>query len=302
MYKILITTSCILMTLVASMGNTMGQSKKIDLQGHRGCRGLMPENTVAAMIKAIDLGVTTLEMDVVITKDKQVLLSHDLSMNPEISTKPDGTFINTLYEKPYNIYQMTFEDISLWDVGLKINPKFPEQKKIPSQKPLLSQVIDSVESYITKNKLKPVKYNIETKCNPEDDGKLHPAPEEFVQLLMELIGLKKVSDKTTIQSFDARTIRLVNKLFPEVKTSFLIGFSDKRTPNEIVKDLGFKPDIISPEFKLVNPSFLKACKKEKMKVVVWTVNSKEDIKHMSDLHVDGIISDYPDRFSILKNR
>ena len=301
MHKIIIKTGCLFLVATAAMGYVMGQTT-IDLQGHRGCRGLMPENTIAAMIKAIDLGVTTIEMDVVITKDKKVVLSHDLSMSPEISTKPDGTTINTLYEKPYNIYQMTYEDVSLWDVGMKLNSGFPNQLKIPAKKPLLSQVIDSVEAYIKKNKLKPVQYNIETKCSSSGDGFLHPAPEEFVNLLMEVISSKKISTKTIIQSFDARSLQVVNKVYPTIKTAYLFGMDPKKSPQEIINDLGFKPTILSPAFKLVNEAFVLACKKANVQVIVWTVNEEATIKAMADLHVDGIISDYPDRFSVLKNR
>jgi glycerophosphoryl diester phosphodiesterase len=301
MHKIIIKTGCLLIVAIAGISNIMGQAK-IDLQGHRGCRGLMPENTIEAMIKAIDLGVTTLEMDIVITKDKQVVLSHDLSMNPEISTKPDGSTINTLYEKPYNIYQMTYEDVSLWDVGIKLNSGFPNQKKMPAKKPLLSQVIDSVEAYIKKKKLKPVQYNIETKCSPSGDGVLHPAPEEFVNLLIDVISSKKIAYKTIVQSFDPRTIQIVNKVYPKIKTAYLFGTDPKKSLQEIIDYLGFKPHILSPAYKLVTEAFVIACKKAKMKVIVWTVNDESSIKAMADLHVDGIISDYPDRFSVLKNR
>lgn len=301
MHKIIIKAGCFFVFAIAALGSVMGQAN-IDLQGHRGCRGLMPENTIAGMIKAIELGVTTIEMDVVITKDKQVVLSHDLSMSPEISTKPDGTTINTLYEKPYNIYQMSFEDLSLWDVGIKVNPGFPNQLKIPAKKPLLSQVIDSVEAYIKKNKLKPVQYNIETKCSPSGDGVLHPSPNEFVNLVMKVISSKKISSKTIIQSFDARTIQVVHKVYPKIKTSYLFGMDPKKNPQEIINFLGFKPDMLSPAFKLVTKDFVIACQNANMKVIVWTVNDEATIKAMADLHVDGIISDYPDRFSVLKNR
>jgi glycerophosphoryl diester phosphodiesterase len=107
-----------------------------DLQGHRGCRGLMPENTIPAMLKAIDLGVTTLEMDVVITKDNKVVVSHEPWMEKEITTKPDGSFINTTVESmEFNIYKMNYDEVVKYDVGMKPHPRFPNQQKMKVVKP-----------------------------------------------------------------------------------------------------------------------------------------------------------------------
>lgn len=127
-----------------------------DKQGHRGCRGLMPENTIPAMLKALDLGVTTLEMDVVITKDKKVILSHEPWFGREITTKPDGSFIGDREERKYNLYWMTFEETKAFDVGMKTNPRFPTQEKMKVTKPLLSDVIDSVNKAMMTRKRPPV--------------------------------------------------------------------------------------------------------------------------------------------------
>ena len=278
------------------------QSKKIDLQGHRGCRGLMPENTIAAILHSIDLGVTTLEMDVVITKDKKVILSHETFMNPEISTPPMGQQFSSPKDKSYNIYQMTYEEVSRWDVGMKLHPKFPSQKKMPAIKPLLSDVIASVEEYVKLHHLKPLNYNIETKCAPASDGISHPAPDEFVALLVDVITKGNVTKRTTIQSFDKRSLQVLHQSFPSIKTSYLIDGSNKKTPEELMADLGFRPSFLSPAFALINKEYVDACKKVKLKLIAWTVNEEKDIQKMASLGVHGIISDYPDRFNILKNR
>jgi glycerophosphoryl diester phosphodiesterase len=279
-----------------------GQSKKIDLQGHRGCRGLMPENSIAAMLHSIDLGVTTLEMDVVITKDKKVVLSHETFMNPEIATPPQGMQFSSLRDKSYNIYQMTYAEVTGWDVGIKIHPKFPTQKKMPTIKPLLSDVIAAVEEYVKLHHLKPINYNIETKCSPATDGISHPAPEEFVALLVDVITKGNVSKRTTIQSFDKRSLQVLHQSFPSIKTSYLIDGSNKKTPEELIAELGFQPSFLSPAYAIINKEYIEACKKLKLKLIAWTVNEEKDIKNMAALGVDGIISDYPDRFSVLKNR
>src|SRR5687767_8397177 len=115
-----------------------------DKQGHRGCRGLMPENTIAGMIHAFGMGVTTLELDVVITKDKQVVLSHEPWFGEDITTKPDGTYMGPREERTYNIYWMTYEQVKTFDVGMKPHPRFPQQQKIKAVKPLLKDLIDSI--------------------------------------------------------------------------------------------------------------------------------------------------------------
>lgn len=119
---------------------------QFDREGHRGCRGLMPENTLPAMLHALDMQVTTLEMDVVITKDKHVILSHEPFFNHEITTKPNGTYVNQEEERGLNIYAMTFPETQKYDVGLKPHPRFPQQQKLKAKKPLLSEVIDNVEA------------------------------------------------------------------------------------------------------------------------------------------------------------
>jgi glycerophosphoryl diester phosphodiesterase len=286
---------------VLTMNTSLSQSTNIDLQGHRGCRGLMPENTVPAMIKAIQLGVTTLEMDVVISKDKKVILSHDHYMNPDYVIPPMSESFSSDKDKSHLLYQMNQSDIIKWDVGSKGNFKFPEQQKLSVRKPLLSELIDSVETYIRLHNLKPVHYNIETKSNPAGDGKLHPSPDEFVDLLVDVIQKGNISKRTTIQSFDKRTLQVIHQKYPNFSTSYLIGTMANNDIAKIINDLGFQPLILSPEYKLVTASFINECKKRGIRVIVWTVNEADDIKKMALMGVDGIISDYPDRFEVLQS-
>src|SRR5262245_7377472 len=118
-----------------------------DTQGHRGCRGLMPENTIPATINALKLGVITLEMDAVITKDNKVVMSHEPFFNHEITTKPDGNYVTESEEKSLNIFLMSYDEVKKYDVGMKPHPRFPQQKKMHVVKPLLSDLIDSVQNY-----------------------------------------------------------------------------------------------------------------------------------------------------------
>lgn len=271
--------------------------KDFDKQGHRGCRGLLPENTIPAMINAIGMGVTTLEMDVVITKDKKVILSHEQWFGQEITTKPDGSFMKELEERKFNIYWMTYEQTKTFDVGMKPHPRFPQQQKMKVTKPLLSEVIDSVKEYMMMARRPMPFYNIETKTNPEFDGVFHPKPEEFVELLMAVIKEKQIEEQVIIQSFDFRTLQYLHQNYPHIKTAMLIEDFDKRTLDEQIKALGFVPTIYSPAFVHVNEKLVKSCHSQHMKIIPWTVNTKEKIAELKAMGVDGIISDYPNLFN-----
>jgi glycerophosphoryl diester phosphodiesterase len=209
-----------------SNNSTSATNKSFDKQGHRGCRGLMPENTIAAMLHALDLGVTTLELDVVITKDNQVILSHEPFFNHEITTKPDGTFVTEAEERKLNIFQMNYEEVKTFDIGLKPHPRFPKQQKLSAVKPLLSSLFDSVNLYMKKAKRPFPFFNIETKTKPATDNIYHPAPGAFVQLLMKVISEKQMEKQVTIQSFDFRTLQYLHHNYPAIKTSMLIEEGD----------------------------------------------------------------------------
>jgi glycerophosphoryl diester phosphodiesterase len=265
-----------------------------DVQGHRGCRGLMPENTIPAMIKALQLGVTTLEMDVVITADKKVVLSHEPFMSWEIATSPEGKAIAYKDERTYNIYRMDYANVSTWDVGSRPHLRFPRQEKMKVTKPLLEDVIDSVEAYIKKNHLPAVLYNIETKCQPSTDSIFHPEPPVFVNLLMEVIRKKKLSERVIIQSFDIRTLNIIHTQYAGIKTALLVEGFSKKSLAENLQELGFVPTIYSPEFNLVDSAMVAACKGKGMKLIPWTVNDRVNIDKLKALGVDGIITDYPD--------
>jgi glycerophosphoryl diester phosphodiesterase len=265
-----------------------------DKQGHRGGRGLMPENTIAAMIKAIDLAVTTLEMDAAITADRKVILSHEPYYNSEITTAEDGTVITKANQDSFTIFGMTYEQTLKYDVGLKPYPAFPRQQRVKAIKPLLADVIDSVERYVAINRKTPVSYNIETKSKPSGDNKLHPAPEEYVDLLMAVINQKNIAARTIIQSFDFRTLQVMHKKYPGIRLAALIQNNSSVADN--IKEIGFIPDIYSPHFLLVTPQLIEQCHQSKMKVIPWTVNDKAKITALQKMGVDGVISDYPDLF------
>lgn len=268
-----------------------------DLQGHRGCRGLMPENSVQGFLKALDYGVNTLEMDVVISKDSFLIVSHEPYFSSMITTTPKGDSILPKDEKKFNIYQMTKAEIQLFDCGKKKHSWFPKQEKITTVKPTLSEVIVSTEQKIKRNKLGKITYNIEAKCSPDGDTIFHPKPKPYAKMLLEEIKRLKIKDKVSVQSFDNRFLKAFRELNDEIPLVLLVENSLSLRDN--IDLLGFAPAVYSPQFKLVNQKMLKEAHELGIKVIPWTVNEVEDMQTMKELGVNGLITDYPDRFQQL---
>ncbi len=264
-------------------------------EAHRGGRGLMPENTIVAMLDAMKYDkVTTLEMDTHITKDNQVVVTHDDYLSPGFMLAPEGKEIPVSDAKKYSIFQMDYKLLKTFDIGTKVNAGFKQQKKIKTYIPLLADLIDSVQNEIKLKGKKQYFYNIETKCDVQGDNVVNPTPEVFVKLLMDVIEKKKITPFVVIQSFDKRTIQIINKKYPKVRTSFLV--SNKKSYEENIADLGFKPFILSTEWKMVNAELIRKAHADGVKIVPWTVNTVDDINKLKTLKVDGIITDYPNLF------
>jgi glycerophosphoryl diester phosphodiesterase len=266
---------------------------KFDLQGHRGARGLRPENSIQGFILALDSGVTTLEMDLAVTKDGRIIVSHEPWMSAGICLRPDGTPISTREEKRLNIFQMTYDEVSQFDCGSKGNVKFPGQQKMKMSKPLLSDVVVAVEDHIKSFSQYEADYNIEIKTTPDGDNKFHPAPAEFSDLVYNLIDQYLPWERIVIQSFDFRVLKYWHEKYPHVRLAALV--ENTRSVSGNLSELGFKPSVYSPYFKLLGKDDLQYLKQQKIRVIPWTVNEVDDIKKMRQLGVDGLITDYPNR-------
>lgn len=282
-----------LIFLFTAITYTMSAQTAFDIEGHRGCRGLYPENTIIGFIEAIKLGVNTLEMDVLVSKDGQLVVSHDPWMNDEICSKPDGKPVTASDKSQYKIYNLTYAEIKQFDCGLRGNSKFDEQKKMAAYKPLLSEVIETIEKYIADNHLPAVHYNIETKSTPDGDDINHPKPAVFATLLYDLLKQKNVLSRCIIQSFDPRTLQVIHQTDPAVTIALLVFNADGLSKN--LKRLGFTPAIYSPNFILVNKKLIQQCHQKHMRIIPWTVNDEDKMKALKALGVDGLITDYPDR-------
>jgi glycerophosphoryl diester phosphodiesterase len=266
---------------------------RLDIQGHRGCRGLLPENSIPAFLMALDSGATTLEMDVVISKDRQVVVSHEPWMSAEICLTPEKKPVAAAQEKQYNLYQMTYEEIKRWDCGSKGNARFPEQQKMAVAKPLLKEVILAAEQHIRDRMSYEADYNIEIKSTPAGDNKAHPDPAAFSDLVFQVIDAHLPWNRVVIQSFDFRVLKYWHEKYPHVRLAALVY--NNKTMDENVSELGFTPAIYSPYFKLVTAEVVAGCQSAGMRIIPWTANEEAEIADLIKWRVDGIISDYPNR-------
>lgn len=266
-------------------------NREIDIQGHRGARGLMPENTIPAFLYAVDLGVTTLELDLVVSKDGELVVSHEPYFSHEMCADSIGQRIAS--DTLYNIYQMTYEEVSQFDCGSLEHPRFPNQQKMKIGKPLFKDMISAVEDHLVKNRLPKVNYNIELKTNAATDNIYHPTPEEFSELVYEEVSVLKIWNRVNIQSFDFRTLQYFRQKYPNVKLALLIENELRWEQN--TDSLGFVPDIYSCYYELLSQEIVKNLQKEGLAVIPWTVNNTKDMEQLIEWGVDGIITDYPDR-------
>jgi len=293
--KFIKTTLLILLVITASCKTKTKETAivKIEVQGHRGDRGNLPENTIEAFLSALHKGVDVLELDIIISKDKKVVVSHETYMSSLYMSSPSGEAILNLDEKNYNLYQMTYDSIKTFDSGSRGNKKFPNQQKLKTYKPLLSEVFHTIENEITEKNLPAVKYNIEIKSDKKAYDIYQPQPEIIVDLVMEVIKKNKMESKVNIQSFDPNALNILHKKHPNIEIAYLVSKGSIESNLEL---LDFKPQIYSPYFKLLkNKTTIDSLKTKNIKVIPWTVNDEKDIKQMIALKVDAIITDYPER-------
>lgn len=300
-FTILFSTIVLMVMIVSFVKKTKQNIPNFDLQGHRGCRGLMPENTIASMLHAIDLGVNTLEMDVVITQDNGVILSHEAFFNHEISTKPNGQYVDSSEEQSLNIYKMSYATVKTFDVGLKPHSRFLQQQKVAAIKPLLFDVIDEVNNHCkSKNITNNIKYNIEIKSTPQTDRLYHPLVPEYCERVMTVLKNKQLLSKTIIQSFDTRVLQYLHNKYPNLSLAYLYEGDKQISLSSRIQNLGFTPTIYSPHYSHIDASLVQYCHSNNIKVIPWTVNNLSTMQSFKNIGVDGLISDYPNLYAALQ--
>jgi len=289
-----------------------GRAMGFDLEAHRGGRALLPENTLPAFANALSMGIDTLELDVGVTSDGEVIISHERGLNPDLARDASGTYV-TSPGTPF--VKLRLEEVRAYDVG-QIRPdsayakQFPEQRAVPGTRiPTLAQLF----ALVRKSGNTRVHFNIETKIDPNrPDESLDP--QGFVAKLLGVIEAEKLTDRVTIQSFDWRTLQLAQRRAPGMPTVYLTlqrgsgqtvaldkatnwtaGFSPADHGGSLPRTIKAAGGAIwSPYFGDVTAELIAEAHALGLRVVVWTVNKPEDMTRMIELGVDGIISDRPD--------
>jgi glycerophosphoryl diester phosphodiesterase len=286
-----------------------------DLEGHRGARGLAPENTLPGFARALGLGVTTLEMDLAVTKDGVVVVTHDSTLNPDLVREPEGIWLRQPGDA---IRMLRAADLRRYDVG-RIRPgsayasMFPDQVGVDgTPMPTLREVYDLVR----RARNEEVRFNVETKSDPGWPTRT-PAPDVFAKLVIDVIRKAGMAPRTMIQSFDWRTLKEVQKEAPEIETVCLtteelggrqlargqpgaspwLGGLDADDYGGSAPRLAAAAQcrVWSPRFRDLNAESLAEAHRLGVRVVPWTANEPADMKALIELGVDGIISDRPDR-------
>jgi glycerophosphoryl diester phosphodiesterase len=253
---------------------TANAAPRILVHGHRGARAIYPENTIPAFEYAIKIGADVLEMDVAVTKDNVLVISHDPHINPEICKGPHPGVA---------IHELTLAELREYDCGALKNPHFPRQQPVPGTR------IPTLDDVLSLSRGNNVQFNIETKSFP-DHPELTPTPDVFASMLLDVIRKHQLDSRVIVQSFDFRTLHATKRLAPNIRLSALWE-GDARSFVDIAHD--GEAGIISPLFKLVTPQQVKGSHAAKIQVVPWTADTPADWQMLIDAGVDAIITDDP---------
>lgn len=268
---------------------------QVEAQGHRGCAGLMPENSIPGFIRALELGVRTLELDLVMNADSQLVVSHEPWMSEEYCQGSGGSEV----EGRPSILNMTSADIEQYDCGSSPYSKFPDQVKTPASKPTLRDVIDAIEAD-GRFDLSNIKWNIEIKYRDEWVGKFCPSRKVYLDSFYDEVKALGISQKTILQCFDAQLLKMAHDRNAGVPLSYLVN--NYKGLDRNLEELGFIPAYYSPNYRRVYPRMVKKAHEKGIEVLVWTVDKTDAMEKMMRFGVDGIITNYPDRLLSLLSK
>jgi len=296
------------LVVAAVLACVAGCALAFDLQGHRGARGHRPENTLPAFEHALRTGVTTLELDLALTADGVVVVSHDPVLHADLARGPDGQWLGS----PVVIHRTSWQQLQQYDVG-RLRPgsdyarAFAQQQPVDGTRiPTLAAVFELAQRLGASH----VQFNVETKMDLRTPQNT-PAPEAFVRAVLEVVRRAGVEGRVTVQSFDWRTLQQVQRLAPRLRTAYLTVQSERgsnlddaqATAGFRLAEHGSVPRLVkaaggrvwSPNFAALTGPLVREAQSLGLQVIPWTVNEPADIARVLDLGVDGIISDYPDR-------
>ena len=263
--------------------------KQFTIQGHRGARGHLPENTIESCCRAIELGADGLEIDVCVTKDKQIIVSHEPFMSRLICAFSDGKPVDT--EGSLFLKNMSVAEIQAFDCGSRGNARFPTQESIKCFKPTLYELINGVNSFCEAKKLPVPFWNIEVKSHVKWYGRLVPTPQIFLKYLAEPLSILP-QNRFYISSFDPFFLRETRRQLPKIPLAFLTERRENFQAS--CRRLGFLPTIYSPFYENITASMVKNAHAKGVKIMTWTVNDRVEAARLKRIKVDGIITDFPD--------
>ncbi len=269
---------------ILSFSNLMSQNK-VEYFGHRGCRGLYPENTLVGFNKAIELGVDGIEWDVVVNKDKKLIISHEPYIDTNYCVKKDGSKLNS---KESNIYKMSLSDLKMFDCGIKGNKNFPAQKKVSAIKPSFKEA----EKNLIKFKGKIL---FEIKSKSSHYGSYQPFPLDYAEIIYNETKNSPLINQFIFMSFDPKILNELEKFLPKAKY-ILLGYNPLISYTKLISTLNFKPFGIGLNYSIATSKTIESAHKNNIKVYAWTVNDKEKGKQLIEKGIDGIITDYPNYF------
>jgi glycerophosphoryl diester phosphodiesterase len=267
-------------------------SSPIRIHGHRGSRGVFPENTLESFVFAIKAGAEAIELDVVISGDGQLVVSHDPFMHHEICTHPDGTRITPEEEKDLNIFKMNSSEVKSFPCGTFPHFRFPEQNVLKSHKPTVEELCQFVRGFCAQNNFKTPLFNIEIKSSPEWDGVFHPYPAEYARSFYAQFSAMNFGENAWIQSFDGRILNELHTLDSSLQLIYLSDDSEK-SMDEKLAELNFLPFGYSPSWRILDDEVVSVCHSRQLELLAWTVNEKDRAQNLMRMGVKNIITDYP---------
>ena len=267
-------------------------SQELEVIGHSGARGLVPENTIPSFLRALHEGVTGLHMGVAISGDGNVVVSREPWVSSRICVDSLGKNIPISEDKKLNIYTMSLKEIQSYDCGSKYLPELPNQEKISLSKPLLQELIATCERLIKSDRLYQANYFIEINSAPTNDYIYHPPPKEYIKTVVDLVDQYLPRERVKIMSSDFRILQILDQDYPDIESGLV--FESSLSVQQIVDSLGFVPKNMHPFQDFVNAEMIKQAHAITSEVIPFTINLTKDLIHLFDLGVDGIITDYPD--------
>jgi glycerophosphoryl diester phosphodiesterase len=270
-----------------------------EVHGHRGCRGLRPENTLPAFLHAVALGVDVVELDVVISQDNQVVVSHEPWLSAKLGRDALGKPIDPTQEQQYNLYHLPYATIQRCTVGEWPHPNFPEQQPVLSHRPLLRDVLQQVTA-ASQDLGRSVGFSVELKSSPEGDDIFHPRPPQFVDLVMAELRATGAASRTTLLSFDSRILQAARQAHPDVALCLLV---EDHLPSAatLFTSLGFEPEVLGPDFQLLSAAVVQSIRTRypRLRLAPWTVNTIAELTTVLEWRTESITTDYPDRLLAL---